>query len=390
MLVGPRPARPVRNRRVRAKILLVVVVGLAVGVGIALVLGTRGSRNAPPPSGLQGPLHVRGAQLLDAMGRPLQLRGAQIQSYNVARTYRTTDWFSQSAFEAMRSWGMNEVRIPFSGCLVTADPGYVPGLVRIVGRAEAAGLYVVLALFSDRRAGCSFDGVPMPHLDSVEEWRQVASTFRADGDVLFDLFNEPHLPTGAPTAADWQLWKRGGTAVTPSGTKVQLVGLDQLASALRGGGALSQPVVAETLGGGAITDLPSHQLNDANALYSLHTYFGDGRTTPEAWDRLFGDASSTLPVYIGEWAFLPNGMYPAMCKDLHLTTAAAQDLVLEFMSYLDSHRMSYNVWSFTPAHLIVDETRFKPTTLPDPLVCAPSLTTAGMGALYKTHLQARG
>ncbi|TMB88994.1 MAG: glycoside hydrolase family 5 protein, partial [Chloroflexi bacterium] len=176
MLVGPRPARPVRNRRVRAKILLVVVVGLAVGVGIALVLGTRGSRNAPPPSGLQGPLHVRGAQLLDAMGRPLQLRGAQIQSYNVARTYRTTDWFSQSAFEAMRSWGMNEVRIPFSGCLVTADPGYVPGLVRIVGRAEAAGLYVVLALFSDRRAGCSFDGVPMPHLDSVEEWRQVAST----------------------------------------------------------------------------------------------------------------------------------------------------------------------------------------------------------------------
>jgi hypothetical protein len=380
------PGRP--GRRVRVVLLTIVVVALLAGIG--LLFGLRsGTSPAPAPAltaPLVGPLHTQGNQLMGADGRTVLLRGAQVEGYNVANRYKTTPWYSSSAFSTMHSWGMNEVRLPFSGCLVAGDPGYLPGLVTIAHRAEAAGLFVVLAMFDDKKAGCEKDGVALPHVSAKQQWAQVAAAFRADTAAVFDLFNEPHVNEG-PTAAAWSLWKHGGTAATDSGANVTVVGMDELASAIRGAGALVQPLVAEPLGGSDLTTDPSHLLADRNALYSKHTYFSDGDLTADAWNSLFGNAAAQIPVYIGEWAFLPNGQYPGQCKKLGLSTAQATSLVLNFMRYMESRGISYNVWSFTPTHLVVDEVRYTPTTLPDPMVCDQNLTHAGMGSLYKQHLQ---
>jgi hypothetical protein len=101
---------------------------------------------------------------------------------------------------------------------------------------------------------------------------------------------------------------------------------------------------------------------------------------------MFGAEAASVPVFVGEWAFLPNALGASMCADLHLTTTAATSLVNRFLAYMDALKVSYSAWTFTPTHLIVDEVGFAPTTIPRPLVCNPMLTRAGMGALYKAHL----
>jgi hypothetical protein len=165
-----------------------------------------------------------------------------------------------------------------------------------------------------------------------------------------------------------------------------VVGLEQLAQAVRQAGATRQPLVAGAMNLYDLSGLRNHTIADGNVLYSIHTYFQEGDLTPSSWDQLFGIVSQALPVYVGEWAFLPNGQYSGMCQDLHLSTSVATALVESFLAYMDAHGVSYNVWAFTPTRLIVDDTTFKPTTLPDPLICSQSLTSAGIGALVKAHL----
>jgi hypothetical protein len=166
---------------------------------------------------------------------------------------------------------------------------------------------------------------------------------------------------------------------------VGVIGFEQLVEAVRRAGAVSQPVIAEAMGADGLEGLDGHRLSDRNVVYSIHTYF-EGDLLPQDWARMFGSAARAVPVFVGEWALLPNARYPAMCADLDLTTAAATSLVQRFLAYMDAAGVSYNAWSFTPTHLIVDERSFTPTTLPDPMICSASLRSAGMGALYRNHL----
>ncbi len=303
-------------------------------------------------SQLHGPLHTEGRLLVDAGGTPVVLRGAQIQSYNVAGAYQTTTWLTPAAFAAMHSWGMNELRLPFSACLVSSDAGYLPRLIQLARQAETAGLYVVLALFEDKRAGCAVAGISLPHPEVVSQWASVAAAFRSDPNVLFDLFNEPSIGSGPTTDAEWNIWAHGGSVASASGASVQVVGFDQLAHAIRNAGAVTQPLVAEAVNVDNLTGVTRHLLADTNVVYSVHTYF-QGDLSSQYWDPMFGVEAATLPVFVGEWAFLPNGQYASMCSDLHLSTTTAISVVNRFLAYMDAHHVSYNAWSFTPTHLIV-------------------------------------
>jgi endoglucanase len=336
---------------------------------------------------IHGPLRTEGRFLVDAAGTPVVLRGAQIQSFNVVGAYKKTTWLTPASFATMHSWGMNELRLPFSGCLLSSDSGYLPRLIHLARQAEAAGLFVVLALFADNRAGCPVDGVSLPHPYVVAQWATVAAAFHSDPDVLFDLFNEPNLGTGSTTESEWNIWAHGGVVSSVSGQSVAVVGLDTLARTIRNAGAVTQPLVAEVVNVDDLTGITRHLLDDSNVMYSIHTYL-QGDLSARYWDPMFGIEAATVPVFVGEWAFLPNALGASMCADLHLTTTDATSLVNRFLAYMDAHQVSYNAWSFTPTHLIVDESGFAPTTLPNPMRCNPKLTSAGMGALYKAHLAA--
>lgn len=370
--------RRLRHPRQAASMVAAIVASGVVGLHLAASAAPLRTVAAPAGGVITG-LHVQGNQLLDGSNRTVQLRGAQIPGLNF-KTYKDPHLaalLNPTTFKVMHdTWGMNALRLPFSGYYLAQDSTYLQRLDTVVQQANAAGLVVILAYFGDAHAGNPNASVAMPMPAAVGFWSTVAAHFSDTKrySVMFDLYNEPHL-TKPPTAADWQIWSNGGTV---SGTTV--VGLPALGTAIRKAGA-TQPLVVQGLSG--LVGMPAYP--DTNIVLSRHTYF-EGDLTPAKWDTEFGSLASSHPIYVGEWAFLPNANYPAMCSKLNLTTQQATDLVNSFLAYMDGKGISYTAWAFNPTHLIVDTTAYTPTTIPNPMSCSQTQTTAGMGALYKAHL----
>jgi Cellulase (glycosyl hydrolase family 5) len=160
-------------------------------------------------------LSVKGTQLVDDQGRIVRLVGATRSSLEYA--CEGDGHFQQSDFAAMRSWGMNAVRITLSSELWAnhdgACPTYRQTILDAVTHAEAQGFSVILDLqwnapFDlpiDRAHGGAQCSMPDAQQD-VAFWRDMATIFRADQRVLFDLFGEPH-------DVSWKTWYNGGTIV---------------------------------------------------------------------------------------------------------------------------------------------------------------------------------
>lgn len=193
-------------------------------------------------------VRVLGNTLVDGAGKVLQLRGPNISAleFNVIDQPQAPpggsafDYFGGQApsVAALLSWKVNAVRLPLNeqcylnqtcfnvpGNPLLADPlnsyrGYVKSWV---DQFTAAGLAVVLDLHKNApKALVSGSSVQLlsntsgqsEYTDadnSLSFWTQVASDYQNYPNVLFDLFNEPHLDNFATPAA---------TPVTPGGPPV--------------------------------------------------------------------------------------------------------------------------------------------------------------------------
>lgn len=200
--------------------------------------------------------------------------------------------------------------------------------------------------------------------------------------ILFDIINEPKQ-------ADWNTWLHGGGFVTGStGKTAPIVGMQDVVNAIRSVGA-PQITIAEssTLMDG-FSGVGNNLIQDPNIVYSMHEYFDytkdNNRRMPSGWDVIFGNLSATHPVFIGEWAVLPNAQYPTFCNNL--TTPQAEQLVLSFLQYMQQHQVNWTAWNFNPYHLIQDYTNFTPTTFTTPWHCGDTSSHAGMGSIVKQFL----
>jgi aryl-phospho-beta-D-glucosidase BglC (GH1 family) len=143
----------------------------------------------------------------------------------------------------MKSWNINTVRVPLNedcwlGINMTSPqyggPNYQAAVTRYVQDLNAAGLAVILSLQWSAPGSQAAEG----QSDMADEdhspafWNSVASGFKGDPGVVFDLFNEPHsLP-----------WSCIVLGCTSGG--VQYAGYDQLIGAVRASGATNVVMVA--------------------------------------------------------------------------------------------------------------------------------------------------
>lgn len=340
-----------------------------------------------------GMLHVKGTQIVDSSGRPVILRGAQIESgFNYIKTWQRGDkptaTLTSSVFQAMSGqWKMNALRLPISNWIYDLDPtGYTAQLEQVIGQANAAGLYVILDLHDDAQSGSPYGkGADVPKTESVAFWKVIASHFKANPMVLFDVYNEPHEP-------DWNTWLHGG--VTIGGATA--VGFPSLVSAIRSVGA-EQIIVVEpgsaakgnvtgnagAEGGGWASFPPGDALTDPNIAYSLHVYHGIADSAQQQ-DARWGPILNHFPLLYGEWSFEPNALHAYQCRGV--PHDQADQVVNSFLSYMDSRQSSWIAWDFHPFHLIQDTMTFTPTTLDIPWTCGDTTSHAGMGTLVKQHL----
>lgn len=160
-----------------------------------------------------------------------------------------------AAVAAIADWKANVVRIPLNEeCWLGlsnikpeyAGANYIAAVKDLVAKVEAHGMTPIVELhwtygqYTGNSAGCSDVHAtcqkPMPDAQYTPSfWSSVASTFKGDQAVAFDLFNEPYPDRATSTTTQaWQCWRDGGTC---PGIGYEVAGMQDLVDAVRSTGA---------------------------------------------------------------------------------------------------------------------------------------------------------
>lgn len=329
----------------RSIALAIIVVAMLGGVACAPSGAT--SQRAPTvtPKPTQDPwvtegLSVQGTQIVAPDGRPITLLGAA--RFSLEFECQGDGHFQLADFQAMRAWGMNTVRIPLSSAfwrnLDNRCPTYQATVAAAVAHAEAAGLYVILDLQRDapfsRAQDATSGGAQCPLPDATYDvafWQAVATRYRNDPRVLFDIFGEPY-------DVSWLQWWNGG-AITSACYGYQTEGtytaisMPALASVTRAVAPRNIIIVSGLDWGYDLSGLDSQHVVDlSNIVYGTHPWDHSSVQRPWDWQRAFGATAQQLPVIATEF-----GEYD--CQT---------DFIAQELAYFSQRQMSFLAWAWTP------------------------------------------
>jgi len=294
--------------------------------------------------------------VIAATGQPILLRGVNRSGLEWAEPdedgFCSSAGISRTEIEfIVKSWSCNIIRLPLNQDWALNGRGdhssddYLKDIDRVVRWASRAGAYALLDLQwldADRPFGGNRNFVaPLPNLQSCDFWHLIATRYRDEPAVLYDIFNEPHdrlpddphplirdngsfypLTHRRVTAAEWHPWALRLIDVIRSTHPDALI------------------FVSGTNWGYDLRGMP---LNRANLVYSTHVYRNKGSN----WARAFGDLSAAVPVFAGEWGGREEDR------------AWGRSLA----NYFDDLEIGWTAWSCSnEPHLV---TRFAPTGFGD-------------------------
>jgi endoglucanase len=291
---------------------------------------------------------VEGNRLVDGNGKTVLLHGVNLSgtmwSCLGGRAFASpTD---DGALASMAAWHINAVRIPLNeDCWLgingaPTDVGaYHAAIKNFVDRLHAFGMYAILDLHWNA------PGTTLSHLGAGYEdffemadadhspafWESIASYFKDDHALLFDLYNEPF-------EISWACLREG--CLVPRG--YQTAGMQQLVDAVRSTGA-TQPVLIAGLNWASLAgeewlrnrpEDPARQLAASIHAYGVMggynsnigsvarqvpvvlTEVGEKDCTHEALDRLLPWADANGVSYLA-WAWYTGNCYrgPALITD---------------------------------------------------------------------------
>jgi hypothetical protein len=377
---------------VRARVLLLVVALVATVCGIA---GT-GAAAADASAPLATPI-VSGNQLVDSStGDVFVPHGANWSSFEYACSQGwgySVGSATAAAASAMRSWGINIVRIPLNEeCWLGLDPaddygsssGYRAAVAAWVGILNAHGIVAILDLhWSAPPEERALGQWPMADSQSTTFWTSVASVYAGNPSVMFDLFNEPYSISNGNSYTfqlTWDCWENGGCRapyvdedqrpiVGKGSGSYPVVGMSALVAAVRSAGA-SQPIL---LGGldysNNLSGWLAHEPSDPDhqLVASWHNYDGQNQdcNTTSCWNSTILPVAASVPVMTTEFG----------------ETDGKTAWFTSFMDWADANGIGYSPWAWTDAtqtsgddaiYSLYSGNRFTPN--------------APMGTAYKAHL----
>jgi endoglucanase len=345
---------------------------------LVLALGfAAGKAEAAPLS-----ISISGNHFVNGAGQTIRLLGVNHTSseYACVDGFGYDDGhFDDADAAAIASWNADAVRVPINeDCWLgingqpskSQEPltqaGYQQAVESYVSALNARGLYAILDLhWSAPGTQVAMEQQPMPDNDhSPAFWQSVATTFKDNPAVVFDLFNEPYDPTDPRSGSDltpqdkvtWNCWETGTedgpaggapcdtSAYDPEGNKLlsyQAAGMQTLLDAIRGTGA-RQPVMvggldfANDLSQWA-THAPNDPLNQEAA--SFHNYMGKSCDNLACWNGQIAPVAAGVPVVTGE--FDEDNYAESKCANKSPSTFDQ-----DFMGWADQHGISYLAWGW--------------------------------------------
>jgi len=258
----------------------------------------------------------------------------------------------QASITAMRSWGVTAVRVPLNEACWNAESyvdaayagaSYQSAIEAYVNLLNDNGIVAILDLhwtdgaYSGTSSGCaSAEAIcqkPMPDAaESVPFWTSVATAFKGNDAVIFDLFNEPY-----PSRADnfnetegWQCWLNGGSSCV--GISYPVAGMQTLVNAVRGAGANNVIMLGGIEYANDLTQWLTYEPADpdGNLVASWHSYNFNTCSTQSCWTSQVAPVAAKVPVVAGE-------IGENDCADTYIDP---------LMTWLDSASISYLAWAW--------------------------------------------
>lgn len=336
---------PARSRRARMRAPFAILLALVLAL-LPTLLAVPAQQRALAASPSMSGLHVQGNRLVNGAGQTVRLLGVNRSGteYACIQGWGFHDGPADlAAAKAIAGWNANAVRVPLNETCwlgINGAPAQFSGanyqneIARWVSTLNQAGLVAVLELhWSHDGIGQAQGQQAMPNRDhSVAFWRGVATRFKNQSMVVFDLFNEPFPDSNQNTTEAWRCWRDGGTC---SGMPFQAAGMQQLVSAVRGTGANNVIM----LGGVQYSNSlwrwlefkpsdPKNQLVAAWHIYPFNWY-----TTESQWNQMNKPVMATVPLAAGEIG--SSGGSP--CDGAYIERV---------MDWLDANGGGYMAWTW--------------------------------------------
>jgi endoglucanase len=329
---------------------LLCLAGLVVG---AAVLG--GTSFAQTPTAAPQ-LQVKGNKLVNATGTQVVLNGVDRSGLEYA-CLLSNEIFDgpsdQASITAMKTWGITAVRLPLNEACWNGEsyvnPAYAGANYRsaveaYVSLLNANDIVVILdlhwsdGLYTGDSSLCSSAEAlcqkPMPDLaESVPFWSSVATAFKGNDAVIFDLFNEPapNYALSSETAA-WQCWHNGGSACTP-GISYPVAGMQTLVNTVRATGANNVIMLGGLDYSNDLTQWLAYEPTDPDhdLAASWHAYATSPCATQSCWVSQISPVIAKVPVIVGEVG----------------ETDCADGYIDPLTTWLDRKNVSYLAWTWT-------------------------------------------
>ena len=274
----------------------------------------------------------------------------------------------------MKQWGINTVRVPLNeDCWLgingvssgVSGTAYQQAIQSFVQMLRTNGMYAIVDLhWNGPGTTLANAQQPMPDADHAEDfWKSVASAFKGDMGIIFDLYNEPYPDQGSTdpggcllngcTLSDWAGFSGSAAAV----------GMQQLVTDVRGVGAQNVIMVAGWRWAndlsGWLQNEPQDPLNNIAA--SFHNYNNTTCNDTSCWTQTVQPVAMQVPVITGELGEFD-------CADSYVS---------QYFAWADPLGISYLGWAWNPD--------FDCSTGPS-LVSDYSGTPTALGQGFLTHL----
>src|SRR5579875_563923 len=366
----------------------VLAAGL-LATGAAAAGGARAAVTTGPvrPAASAPQLHVSGNKLLSAQDHRIVLHGVDRSGGDYTCVQGDGIWdgpMNQAAVTAMKTWDVTVVRVPLNeACwngqsyVKQADRGapYRKAVEAYVHLLNRNGLVAILDLhwtdgaYTGPSAGCtSAQAVcqkPMPDAaQAVPFWKSVATAFKGNNAVIFDLFNEPYpeQASGATEASAWQCWLHGGSACV--GISYRVAGMQQLVNAVRSTGASNVLMLGGLYWSNDLTGWLAHKPTDPdhNLVASWHSYNFNSCATQSCWAGQVAPVIAKVPVIAGEIG----------------ENDCAGTYIDALTPWLDEHHTSYLAWAWNADF---------PCSSGPGLITSYTGTPTAYGQAYRAHLR---
>ncbi|MBF6591969.1 MAG: cellulase family glycosylhydrolase, partial [Ktedonobacterales bacterium] len=261
-------------------------------------------------------LHIKGNQIVGHDDKVVQLQGATFSGleYRCSLSGR----YAPADFAAMRTWGMNVVKIPVNpifwkgGCPANGpnSDSYHRAVYQAVANAEGQGLYVILVILQYDLA--IHGGDPAPDQRAIWTEADLGKRYASDPTVLIETYSEPHAISDAAWLA---------------GIQPQIDTINRLAP--RAIILIDGPNWSGTPG---VTYAAGYRPTGRNLAYAVHIYNQVSNAIPANWPRDFAQLAQTYPVVATEFGDVTHN-----CNASWLN---------QVMPYMAAHLSGWLAWAW--------------------------------------------